>query len=39
MKAKKLPSGNFRVQVVAGYDQNGKRIVKSFTDSEERLGS
>lgn len=35
MKAKKLPSGNFRVQVVAGYDENGKRIVKSFTDSEE----
>lgn len=35
MKAKNLPSGNFRVQVVAGYDENGKRIVKSFTDSEE----
>lgn len=35
MKAKKLPSGNFRVQVVAGYDENGKRIVRSFTDSEE----
>lgn len=35
MKAKRLSSGNFRVQVVAGYDENGKRIVKSFTDSEE----
>ncbi len=35
MKAKKLPSGNYRVQVVAGYDENGKRIVKSFTADEE----
>ena len=35
MKAKKLPSGNYRVQVVAGHDENGKRIVKSFTASEE----
>ena len=35
MKAKKLPSGNYRVQVVAGYDLNGKRIVKSFTAEEE----
>ncbi len=35
MKAKKLPSGNYRVQVVAGYDDNGKRIVKSFTAAEE----
>ena len=35
MKAKKLPSGNYRVQVVAGYDVNGKRIVKSFTADEE----
>lgn len=35
MKAKQLPSGNFRVQVVAGYDDNGKRIVKSFTAEKE----
>ena len=35
MKAKKLPSGNYRVQVVAGRDENGKRIVKSFTAKEE----
>lgn len=35
MKAKKLPSGNYRVQVVAGHDENGKRIVKSFTAKEE----
>ena len=35
MKAKKLPSGNYRVQVVAGHDENGKRIVKSFTAAEE----
>lgn len=31
MKAKRLPSGNYRVQVADGYDENGKRIVKSFT--------
>lgn len=31
MKAKKLPSGNYRTQIVLGYDENGKRIVKSFT--------
>ncbi len=30
-KAKKLPSGNWRVQVFAGTDGNGKRIMKSFT--------
>lgn len=35
MKAKKLPSGNYRVQVVAGFDVNGKRIVKSFTADTE----
>ena len=36
MKAKRLPSGNYRIQVVAGYDERGKRIVKSFTaDTEE----
>ncbi len=36
MKAKKLPSGSYRVQVIAGYDEiTGKRIVKSFTADEE----
>ena len=35
MKAKQLPSGNYRVQVVAGYDENGKRIVKSFIAEKE----
>lgn len=30
-KAKKLPSGNWRVQVYAGTDSTGKRIMKSFT--------
>lgn len=31
MKAKKLPSGSWNVQVFVGYDQNGKKIRKSFT--------
>ena len=35
MKAKKLPSGNYRVQVVAGFDDKGKRIVRSFTAETE----
>ena len=26
MKAKKLPSGNYRTQVIIGYDEYGKRI-------------
>lgn len=30
-KAKKLPSGNWRVQIYAGKDSNGKKIMKSFT--------
>lgn len=30
-KAKKLPSGSWRVQVFAGYDATGKAIRKSFT--------
>ena len=30
-KAKKLPSGSWRVQVFAGLDENGKQIRKSFT--------
>lgn len=35
MRAIKLPSGNYRVQVSAGFDAQGKRIVKSFTAEEE----
>ncbi len=35
MKVKRLPSGNYRTQVVAGYDVDGKRIVKSFTSTTE----
>lgn len=35
MKAKKLPSGSYRVQVVAGFDEKGKRVVKSFTADTE----
>lgn len=31
MKAKKLPSGNWRVQVYLGKDENGKNIMKSVT--------
>ena len=31
MKATQLPSGSYRVQVVAGRDETGKRIVRSFT--------
>lgn len=34
MKASKTPSGKYRVQVVAGYNEYGKRIVKSFTAPE-----
>lgn len=34
MKATKTPSGKYRVQVVAGYNEYGKRIVKSFTAEE-----
>lgn len=36
MKAKKLPSGNWRVQVDAGKDASGKRIRKSFTASSKK---
>ena len=35
MKARKLPSGNFRVVIVVGTDDNGKRIFKSFTAETE----
>lgn len=31
MKATRLPSGSYRVQVVVGKDENGKRNVRSFT--------
>lgn len=34
--AKKLPSGNWRVQVYAGKDENGKRIYESFTAPTRR---
>lgn len=34
--AKKLPSGNWRVQVYAGRDASGKRIYQSFTASTRR---
>lgn len=34
--AKKLPSGNWRVQVYAGKDVNGKTISKSFTASTKK---
>ena len=29
--AHQLPSGNWRVQLILGHDEKGKRIVKSFT--------
>lgn len=35
MKAQKLPSGNFRTQVVYGHDENGKNLTKSFTADTE----
>ncbi len=35
-KAKKLPSGNWRVQVYAGKDESGKKIMKSFTAPTRR---
>lgn len=35
-KAKKLPSGQWRVLVYAGKDTNGKRQYKSFTEDTER---
>ncbi|MBQ8724790.1 MAG: site-specific integrase [Oscillospiraceae bacterium] len=31
VKATRLPSGSYRVQVVVGKDENGKRNVRSFT--------
>ncbi len=35
-KAKKLPSGNWRVNLYVGTDDNGKRIYKSFTASTKK---
>lgn len=35
-KAKKLPSGNWRCQVYAGIDEQGKRIMKSFTAATKK---
>ena len=35
-KAKKLPSGNWRVRIYAGEDANGKDIYKSFTAPTKR---
>lgn len=35
-KAKKLPSGNWRVNQYVGKDDNGKRIYKSFTASTKK---
>lgn len=36
MKATKLPSGNYRVRVEVGRDENGKRIWKSFTSPSKK---
>ncbi|HEX3038201.1 MAG TPA: site-specific integrase [Oscillospiraceae bacterium] len=35
-KAKKLPSGNWRVRIFAGKDKEGKGIYKSFTDPDKK---
>ena len=35
LKAVKLKSGNWRVQVLVGHDSNGKRIMESFTAPTE----
>ena len=34
-KAKKLPSGNYRVRVFGGKDESGKPIYKSFTSEDK----
>lgn len=34
--AKRLPSGNWRVQVYAGKDANGKNIMESFTAATKK---
>lgn len=35
MKAQKLPSGKWRVQILLGHDEEGKRIMKSITAKTE----
>ena len=35
MKIEKLPSGNYRVRVIIGHDENGKPIRKSFTHADK----
>ena len=35
MRTQKLASGNFRVVISDGIDENGKRIFKSFTADAE----
>lgn len=35
--AKKLPSGNYRVLIYIGKDENGKRKYKSFTDPKKSM--
>lgn len=35
MKIEKLPSGNYRVRVIIGHDENGKPIRKSFTHPDK----
>lgn len=34
--AKKLPSGNYRVRIFIGVDENGKHQYKSFTDPDKK---
>jgi Integrase len=35
--AKKLPSGNYRVNLYIGKDETGKRLYKSFTDPDKNV--
>ena len=35
-KARKLPSGTWRIRVCVGKDENGKYIYKSFTDTDKK---
>ncbi len=37
MKATKLPSGNWRVRIEIGKDENGRRLWKSFTGEDKSL--
>lgn len=36
MKAEKLPSGNWRARVYLGKDENGKKIMRSFTAPDKK---